>query len=247
MSDSISSFIQLEGATGGEDENKIATFTVSYLVENPLDLRKAGAGYYMGLYECSRTWSANNDGTERHIVTVTYKGHLTKDGKEIEDKETSQWSLDFDWVEEPLESHPKLLEIKASFGGYVENGELVFPELIPSVLKKSAGLGKKTYKIGDKNPMFGAKTYNVMTARVIRTWSSKDIPINSVDDIGKISRFINECPKAISQIDFGDRDWMMMPPKISQHGEIWKIQNEWMLGPVGGWVEEIYQKASNQK
>jgi hypothetical protein len=39
---------------------------------------------------------------------------------------------------------------------------------------------------------------------------------------------------------------MAMPPKISQNGDVWRIENEWLLSPPSGWVEEIYEKASKQ-
>ena len=47
-------------------------------------------------------------------------------------------------------------------------------------------------------------------------------------------------------IEFGSRTWMAMPPKISQTGDVWRIENEWLLSPPSGWVEEIYEKASKQ-
>ena len=69
------------------------------------------------------------------IVTVTYKGYAGDE--EPEPAETEQWNLGFDFSEEPLESHPNLKEIKATYGGYYEEpgGPLKFPEFMPKESK----------------------------------------------------------------------------------------------------------------
>ena len=132
--------------------------------------------------------------------------------------DTEQWNLGFDFSEEPIESHPKLKEIKAAFGGYYEEpgGPLKFPEFMPKDSKGKGGLGGKgKAKAGEKNPLFGTSTYAVMTARVTRTWSSKTIPKNTINDIGKVYSSIPDAPDAIAQVDFGSRTWMAMPPNAS--------------------------------
>jgi hypothetical protein len=118
---------------------------------------------------------------------------------------------------------------------------------MPKEAKGKGGLGGKgKAKPGEKNPMFGTSTYAVMTARVTRTWSAKQIPKNAINDIGKVYSSIPDAPDSITAIDFGSRTWMAMPPKISQNGDVWRIENEWLLSPPSGWVEEIYEKASKQ-
>ena len=233
----------LEGATGGRDENKIATFSVPYFVRTAAEIATVGRQDYAGLQESSRTWQAWNADADGYIVTVVYKGHLEGDPATTEPKDTEQWSLDFDFSEEPLESHPKLKDIKAAYGGYIDENELKFPEIIPMGPKQSSGLSSKKFKDGDKNPMFGTTTYAVMTARVKRSWSSKQIPKGAVNDIGKIYKRIPDAPEEIDKVEFGDRTWLAMPPKISQNGNVWRIENEWLLSPPAGWVEEVYEKA----
>lgn len=235
---------QIEGASGSRDENKISTFTVPYYVESFSEVITVGQDDYHGLIESSRTWQAWNAGNDGYVVTVVYKGHLAEDPQIEDPVKTEQWSMDFDFAEEPLESHPKLAEIKSFYGGYIDENELVFPELMPNKTKSKAGLSQKSLAAGDKNPLFGVKTYAVMNARVSRSWSAKRIPKNAVDDIGKIYNTIPDAPDAIADIDFGDRTWLAMPPKISQNGNVWRIENEWLLSPLAGWVDSIYQKAS---
>lgn len=239
--------IILEGETGGRDENLICTATVPYLARSFAEVLTVGGGDFHGLRESTRAWQALNDGSGSYIVTVTYKGY-TKD-EEPDPENTEQWNLSFDFSEEPIESHPNLKAIKATYGGYYEEpgGPLKFPEFMPKASTGKGGLGGKgKAKPGEKNPMFGNSTYAVMTARVTRTWSSKQIPKNAINDIGKVYTSIPGSPDAIANIDFGDRTWMAMPPKISQQGDVWRIENEWLLSPPNGWVEEVYLKASSQ-
>jgi len=237
----------LEGASGGRDENMISSFAVSYHAKSIGEVTTIGQSHFHGLVEHGRTWQALNDGTDSWIVTVSYKGY-TEDNEPTEE-DTEQWSMNFDFSEEPIESHPKLKEIKAAYGGYYEEpgGPLKFPEFMPKDSKGKGGLGgTNKAKAGEKNPMFGTSTYAVMTARVTRTWSTKNIPKNAVNDIGKVYTTIPQAPQGISNVEFGDRTWMAMPPKISQNGDVWRIENEWLLSPPSGWVEEIYEKASRQ-
>lgn len=236
----------LEGASGGRDENMISTFSVSYLAKGLNEVTTVGTTNFYGLVEEGRTWAATNDGTDSYIVTVSYKGY-TED-EEPDPKDTEQWNLGFDFSEEPIESHPKLKGIKLAFGGYYDEpgGSIKFPEFMPKDAKGSGGLGSKgRAKAGEKNPLFGTSTYAVMTARVTRTWSSKVIPKNTINDIGKIYSNIPEAPGAIADVEFGSRTWLAMPPKISQEGDVWRIENEWLLSPPSGWIEEIYEKASS--
>jgi hypothetical protein len=237
----------LEGASGGRDENMISSFSVSYHAKSISEVTTVGESRFQGLVEQGRTWQALNDGTDGWIVTVNYKGY-TED-KEPDPSETEQWNLGFDFSEEPIESHPNLKAIKETYGGYYEEpgGPLKFPEFMPKESKGKGGLGGKSKaKPGEKNPMFGNTTYAVMTARVTRTWSSKQIPKNAINDIGKVYSNIPGAPDSIADIDFGSRTWMSMPPKISQNGDVWRIENEWLLSPPSGWVEEVYEKASKQ-
>jgi hypothetical protein len=237
----------LEGASGGRDENMISSFSVSYHAKSIGEVTTVGESRFQGLVEQGRTWQALNDGTDGWIVTVNYKGY-TED-KEPDPADTEQWNLGFDFSEEPIESHPNLKAIKDTYGGYYEEpgGPLKFPEFMPKESKGKGGLGGKSKaKPGEKNPMFGNTTYAVMTARVTRTWSSKQIPKNAINDIGKVYSSIPGAPDSIADVDFGSRTWMSMPPKISQNGDVWRIENEWLLSPPSGWVEEVYEKASKQ-
>jgi len=239
----MSTEIKLEGAAGSRDENKITTFTVPYYVESFGEVTTVGKDVSNGLAESTRSWQAWNAGADGWVVTVVYKGHLSEDDEAEEPENTEQWSMDFDFSEEPLQAHPNYSAITAAYGGFVEEGDLKFPEFIPNNAKSGGGLGGKKRKAGDRNPLFGTTTYAVMTARVTRSWSTKQIPKNAVNDIGKTYPRIPDAPDEINAVDFGDRNWLAMPPKISQNGNVWRVENEWLLSPEGGWIEEIYKES----
>lgn len=235
----------MEGATGGRDDNKISTFSVPYFVTSSEEIPRVGSGNYLGLKETGRTWEAWNDGTDGWKVTVQYKGHMDGDESAVDPRETEQWDIDFDFSEEPLESHPDLRLIIDTYGGYIEDNEVKFPQRMPAGTKSKSGLGGKSLSAGDRNPMYGTTTYPVMTARVSRSWSAATIPANAVNNIGKIYKIIPGIPDTIGNVDFGDRDWLTMPPKISQNGSVWRITNEWLLSPAGGFVTEVHPPADS--
>ena len=237
--------IILEGLQGQRDENKIDSVVVQYYAVGHDQLYQVGKDDYRGLKESSRSWQAFNGGADdQYIVSVTYKGY-SDDAEEPEESDTEVWNVDFDFSEEPILSHPKIKEIRARYGGFMQDDELKFPETMPAA-SKGKGLGGKNIKSGDKNPMYGVATYAVMTARVTRSWSSRKIPRNAINDIGKVYKEIPAAPDGIASLDFGSREWMAMPPKISQNGDVWRIENEWLLSPPNGWVEEVYERASKQ-
>lgn len=237
--------IRLEGLQGQRDEQKISTVSVQYFAKGYAEAFSVGGDGYRGLQETSRSWQAWDAGADdEFIVTVQYKGY-SDDQDEPEEKETEQWSINFEFTEERLQTHPDIKNIKEKYGGTEIDGELSFPESLPANIS-SGGLGGKKMSAGDTNPMYGAKTYLVMYARITRSWSARQIPKNAINDIGKVYDEVPNAPDGISSIDFGDRNWLALPPKISQNGDVWRIENEWLLSPPSGWVEEVYTKANDK-
>lgn len=212
--------------SGGVDSSGIVTSILKFRVETEKDARDYMRGQShptLGIPEDSRSWE-EMDGCLGFELTITYKGVSDEEGEDVE--------LDASFSEEPIESHPNFLEIKKKYKGWINaEGEVEFPETIK--LESSKGL-KKGAEEDVKNPMFGVKTYLVLSAVVRRSFSSSKRPRLSM--IGSI---VKSVPGGFSTPE--NHDWMIMPPKSRRRGKD-KYENtiEYLLSPLGGWTEGVY-------
>lgn len=234
----------LDGETGSRDENKISTVNAVFSAASFKDVLSVGGDKYHGLVESGRSWTALNDNTGGFTVVVTYKGYLSPDGGEggePTEVETEQWSADFDYSEEPIEAHPKFERIKKVYNGVKRpDGTYQFSEVMPKD-SSSKGLGGKTLSGGEKNPMFGVSTYALLQARVSRTFSTKRLRASLVAAAGSIKKTLPNAPEQFEELTPGDRNWMCMPPKITQNGDVFRVEESWLLSPPGGWPPEVYE------
>ncbi len=238
----------LDGAKGGVGEDGVATFTVRYMATTSKSLLAVGAFTFLGLSPASRTWEALNDGTSGFIVTVTYKGHL--DGQEpdanSDDVFSEKWGMDFDYSEEPLETHPRIQEIVKKYGGLkiaAPNKGYDFPLAMPAGTKRTASLSARTLNSSgevEKNPVYGMTTYPLLQAVVTRSFSCKKLPAEIVRNAGKSTVKIPGAPSDFDDLTPSDRNWMQMAPKITPEGAIWRVDQSWKLSPPGGWVEIVH-------
>lgn len=227
-------------ATGSRDENLVSSISVPYYVDTYAEVWTVGSGSLEGLPEKTRSWTQLNNGTS-YKVTVIYEGFTEdEDGDEPTLEETEKWGLDFDFSEEPLESHHNLEAIKAAYGGVIVDKKIQFPEKIPkSKDARRSGLQQRV-KAGEKNIMFGVETYALLKARITRSFAARDIPPDIGRQIGKIFKAIPGLPAALAAIEWGDRDWMVWPPKIEQRGDVWGVSQDYLLSAPGGWPPEVY-------
>lgn len=234
----------LEGATGGIDDKGIATFTIPYLAKTKASILKVGKEKVLGLDPTTRSWEMLNDGTLGYKVTVVYKGHLDDqepdEGKEIF---SEKWAIDYDHSEEPLQAHPKYDEILWAYGGMdmqEPNEGPRFDKLLPKTKKGSFG-GANKLKPGDKNPMYGVKTYPLRQATVTRSYSTKKIPAQAIRNVDKIVKEIPGAPDDFNDLTPDNRNWITGSPKITQEGGVWAVIESWKLSPPGGFPEVLFE------
>ena len=246
----------LAGAVGGRDENGITTFTIPFYAkdassiptvgsfgEEGQEVDENGKAKILGLVEETRNWVANNDGSGSFQVNVVFKGFIeggSEDGSKEQEKLTEQWSLDYDWAEAALECHPKIDEIVAMYGGRQKaDGTFVFPEKLPKDAQGSK-LGGKNKKAGDKNPLFGTKTYPSLEAKATRSFAVKTLKADYFEDIGRVWEKVPDMPQEFQDLTPGDRTWLQTPPKITQNGDVWRVQIDFILSKPGGWPDVMF-------
>jgi hypothetical protein len=246
---STSNFITV-GATGSTSKEGVIQWVVPYYVQSINQVKTVGRGVYEGCAEVSRSWTCNNDGSDpSYIVTVTYEGGSNESfSAEYGDDESTVWSLDFEMAEEPIAAHWNWDKIKETYGANNLAGddkysdEWAFPKEMPSSSSSSSsGLGdKKKTGSGEKNPMYGVKTYIVMTCVASVSYTKKSLPSSVVDGIGKSSAKIPGAPAAFNDLETGSRNWMKMPPQITKRGNVWQISESWKLSEYYEWPKEVY-------
>lgn len=229
--------IKTLGQSGGVDRNRVASMRVPWYVDTFADVWTVGSDPISGLPAVERSWAQMENGKWK--VTVTHEGYA--DGTEPESiEETEQWSVDFDFSEEPIESHHNLDEIKKTYGGVIVDGKVSFPEKRPKGDQSKSGLSASSNKSGEKNPLFGVTTFILLKARISRSFSWREVPSDVGRQIGRIYQSIPGLPDDLANIDWGDRDWMVQPPKIQQKGDVWKVEQDYLLSPPGGWPPAVY-------
>ena len=234
--------------SGEMGQDKIAKFSLPFYAETFEEIFTVGFDSGKGVPETKRSWSNNGNGS--YTVTISYEGY--PDGKEPKKPEdTETWGCDYDWSEEPIEAHWNIIAIQKFFGGVVDDDmKIIFPKTMPEGTGVWAGLGLGgveggafgNLKAGDKNPMFGQSTYISLKVKITRKYSIKEIPQSVGDNIGNIVKKIPGAPEQISRVVWNhERNWMVMPPKITQKGNAWEITQEYHLSPPKGWPEEVYE------
>lgn len=220
---------QTQGLRGSRDERGLIGLTVPWIVATLDEVLTVGASAVFGLPETKREWSDLEGG--KFLVNISYEGAQSENG----DKDT--YEFDSSFGEEPIESHPDIETIKATYGGTVGgDGKITFPEKLSSNKGSSSGLsGGQTTK-QDKNPLFGLSTYLVTKAVFRHTYLRRVFPSELLNKIGTIVRSLPESFPTPS-----GRNWLFMPPKVAKRGNMYEITEELMLSAKGGWPEAVYQ------
>jgi hypothetical protein len=241
-------YFETEGATGSKSREGVVQWVVPYYVSS-LSLVDSLPSTYEGCGKVSSTWVSNNDGTSPSaIVTVTYEGaddtSMNMNGDEYD---KPSWSIDFDLIEMPIESHWNFEKIKNMYGGGYDPDDperWLFPKTMP-VGSGGTGLKKGNDGEGKENPMYGVRTYIVMYTRVSKSYTKKTTP-DVVSKIGKQLAGIPGAPSEFNDLAKGERSWLQLPPRVSKRGKVWEVTESWKLSEYREWQDEVYKKFTSK-
>ena len=216
----------MEGQSAEMDEQKLVTWTRPYYVELFEDIFDVGEPPHKKLVETSRTW-ADIPGAGIK-VDVTYEGYMGEDA--ASEEPTYEWDSSF--KEETLIAHPLWLEIAEFYEGKYDQEEkkITFSEQLDT---SGSGLGSD--EVSKKNPMLGLETFLSLGIVFRMNYLVEELPASLFQGIGRIEDSLpGKFPTPVG------RDWMVMPPKISQTGNVYKISEERLLSPPGKWPPKVY-------
>jgi hypothetical protein len=220
---------QMLGLSASRDERGLVSISVPWNCKSLAQTMSVGGGSPFGLPETGRQVSQLEDAS--YQVTITYEGTEDEPGEE------QSYEFDSSFREEPIESHPKINQIRKRFGGVIgDDGRITFPEKLPSATGEGTGLSGAESTSAEKNPMFGQATYLVLNAVFRRTYLERRVPKDLLDGVGTTRERLPgglPTPKG--------RNWLVMPPKVARRGNVFEITEEWMLSKPGEkWPEAIY-------
>lgn len=216
----------MPGTKGSRDKTGLFTMTVPFYVEELTQVTQVGRTSPLGLKETNREFEdIEGAGFE---VSVTYEGF--EDG--IDEGEI-EYDFDPSFSEEPIESHPLINELIEHYEGQVDSKskKVTFGSTLAS---RGGGTSKKGKT--RKNPLSGLSTYVSLRSVFRMTYTKRSLPASLFKDIGTIK---DSLPGGFPTPS--GRDWLVMPPKVSERGNAFQITEEWMASPPGGWPKSIYK------
>ena len=230
----MSKSFQMPGQKGEVDEKGVVTWTVPYFVESLSDIFVVGDGPPVeGMKEVGRSWT-DIEGAGLQ-VEVQYEGVI---GNPEEKEDT--YDYDSSFKEETLLAHPLWNKIKTYYKGrYIkEEKRIEFDEFLTN---SNTGLGggggtNASGEKGRKNPLYGLETFLSLSSVFRHTYLRETVPSSLLDRIGTIQESL---PGGFPTPS--GRNWIVMPPKISQRGGVYQITEELMLSQPGGWPENVYK------
>ncbi len=234
---------RLPGLSGERNEQTgEVTITVTHWVATFPECLTFGDPTFSGFALDERrfdNYDAENDEAGYRLELV-YRG-----AGDITDNEggepAEQWTFDTSFKEEPIETHPRFKILKTLYGGTVgEDGKVTWPENLPENLASelNVGLSKQEKARDRKNPLFGLRSYLVFGAIARRTYVS-DVIGTGFAGIGSV---FEELPGQAPEIQFDDgRNWLKMAPKPQSAGDQWRIVEEYILSPEGGWPPTVHE------
>lgn len=218
----------MPGANGSKDQRGLLGLTVPVHAETLAETLTVQAENPWLLPEVGRKITQLDDGS--YQVDITFEGLQGTQSEET-------FEFDFSFGEEPLESHPNYKEIKITYGGYLEDGELKFPEIRPKADGGGTGLRGRSVSSRDKNPFFGAKTYLVSRAMFRHTYLDENV---SPLLLSEINTTVDTVPGGFPTP--AGRNWLIMPPKVRKRGNVYEIVREYLLSKPGErWPLELYK------
>lgn len=223
----------MSGQKGQVDDKGVVTWTIPYFVEELSEVFSVGVTPPVeGLREVGRSWT-DIEGAGLQ-VDVEYEGVF---GPPEEKEET--YDYDSSFREETLLAHPLWPQIRDFYKGTYDKDDkrIEFEEYLSNSSRGLSSTGNTG--TGDpgkrKNPMYGLETFLSLASVFRRTYLRANIPAGLLDKVGTIQ---DSLPGGFPTPP--GRDWIIMPPKITQRGGVFQITEELMLSQPGGWPKKVY-------
>ena len=180
-----------------------------------------------------RTFGRRKSGDQGGFdVMVSLEGHLTPDAADGE-----EYGFEGATSEDPIETHPDYLALLEIYGGTEdENGKAKWPKtLSPASEFEDMTAIDGNDNVEKKNPMHGVESYLLPGATWVRKSVAKVFPVALIRALGTIDKPGGNPPPLT-----GNRSWLKVRARATWRGNIWQIEEAWLLSGPEGWVPEMY-------
>ena len=124
-----------------------------------------------------------------------------------------------------------------TYGGYVLDGQVIFPEAVPDATG-GQGLGAKGAKKADEpNPLFGHEDFYRLEGTYSFRYAARTLAglFRGVEQIHTTAS-LPGTPPAVED----GRNWLKPAPTFQRRGPVFDITETYWLSGAGGWPKEIY-------
>ena len=164
-----------------------------------------------------------------------YDVFITLEGSTADTQtEGEKWIIEGSTGEEAIEAHPDFRLLLELYGGTIDasTGRAKWPQLIRG--------GDPTREM-DKNPLYAADAYYIGGITLTREYTSATVPHDLTRSLGSI----DEPPAAkkhgrVVKLS-GNRNWLKMRGRANWRGNVWVIEESWLMSGPRGWCKEVYR------
>jgi hypothetical protein len=184
----------------------------------------------LGLVENQpRTFTRRPAGDEAgYEVLITLEGATVSDETEGE-----RWTIEGTTSEDAIESHPDYQQLLEIYGGAEEagTGRAKWPKTLSTRGSEKA----------ERNPMHGVESYLVPGLVLTREYTAEIVPSELTRGLGTIDN--PPTPRNAKQVLRLDakRNWLKVRGRATWRGNIWVIEESWLLSGPFGFVWEVYR------
>lgn len=208
---------ELLGIAAEVDDIGIVTIRKPYFADSFEEALRVGEDKVAGVPQHSRSVSVNEAGI--FIVEVRFEGKGS-----VETEQNEDFTLKTTFREEPIESHPKILEIIKKYGGKLRNGRVEFSDTYAGAAS-DRGLQRRREDGTVKNPFFGVEKYMVLEVTWTRRYAAEEIP---GDILARVGRIVPRPPGKPPVLP-GRNKWLVMPPSATRRGNMVEVTEEYQL------------------
>jgi hypothetical protein len=165
----------------------------------------------------------------------TFEG-INGDGKSVTFKDRSNspdYSFEPGFSQVSILKHPKWESLKATYGGQVTDGQVIWPEFISSSGTATGPVKDDT--AGKPNPLFGHDDFFRMEGTYSYRYATSSLGI-AMQGIG----FIVAAPPGQPPPVGDGRNWLKAPTHWQRRGPVLEITEVYWLSGAGGWPPQIY-------
>lgn len=165
-------------------------------------------------------------------VSLTLEGHTQPDQADGE-----EYSLEGTTSEDPIETHPEYQALLDLYNGTEDasSGKAKWPKTISGGEQTFAGQPDGSAP-EQRNPMHGVEGYLVPGLTWTRKSVSRTLPYSIIRSLGTIDNPPGNPPELS-----GNRNWLKIRARATFRGNVWQIEETWLLSGPDGWVPEMYR------